>query len=566
MQQNDWIENKRAVIMARASDKKQTVIGDTLNAQVNQCKTFLKKHNCTLVKTFQLIETGSDKERAFFEEVIAYCENPKNKVEVLTTINLGRFTRGGPLIYQLTKSRFEKAGVKVVDTQMLIQPEKNTLEDLDFYYDWSRYNPSERVELWEAERYKEERREILTRTIGAQIRYTQLGYAARRAPLGLQNKKASTQHGIRSIQVLHPTEGPYIRKMFEQRAEGRSFVEISNWLKSQGFTSRKYNRWNRRTGKIIGESGGISLSPKQVQRIIENPRYSGVISEFWTHNRPIKAPWEAPIPIELFNKANKNRFFIEDSVFGVKIYSLKGKKSKAQRLRKNPEFPYKEYVLCPICGKPLLGSASTSKSGKKHPAYHCARGHERFSVKRKVLHDLVEDTVKRFRFRDDFVKLFVNLSLAAFRQKRSWILSDMAEYEEKILDITKEQEQTAKLLSKVTSDATIKQLDNQIAELEAQKLCLKKEKMKVDKESFDVEIAIGYAAYIMEHPDDLLIESENPLDNGPYFGSFFEETPTFNDLVFGTLKLKPIVRLIDEQDTSKSQLVTLRGIEPRLPG
>ncbi|MBU1000624.1 hypothetical protein KKE78_04495, partial [Patescibacteria group bacterium] len=43
-------------------------------------------------------------------------------------------------------------------------------------FDWSVYSPTKKSEILEAERAKDEIRDILSRMIGAEIRYVRMGY------------------------------------------------------------------------------------------------------------------------------------------------------------------------------------------------------------------------------------------------------------------------------------------------------------------------------------------------------------------------------------------------------
>jgi hypothetical protein len=91
----------------------------------------------------------------------------------------------------------------------------NTLEHLGLKYRWSEYSPSQKTEFLEAERAKDELRDIMSRMIGAEIRYTRLGYWMRRPPYGYQNVRVETGNGKRYILEPHPVESEFVRKMFE---------------------------------------------------------------------------------------------------------------------------------------------------------------------------------------------------------------------------------------------------------------------------------------------------------------------------------------------------------------
>ena len=49
------------------------------------------------------------------------------------------------------------------------------------------------------------------------------------------------------------------------------------------------------------------------------------------------------------------------------------------------------------------------------------------------------------------------------------------------------------------------------------------------------------------------------------YGLFFDEYPTYEEIVNGTPKLSLVFKLNDENKGIETQLVTLRGIGPRLP-
>ena len=80
--------------------------------------------------------------------------------------------------------------------------------------------PSRKTELLEAERAKDEVRDILTRMIGSEIRYTQIGYWSRAALYGYETSKLETVNGKRAILVPQTDQAPIIRKMYDMRASG----------------------------------------------------------------------------------------------------------------------------------------------------------------------------------------------------------------------------------------------------------------------------------------------------------------------------------------------------------
>ncbi len=74
------------------------------------------------------------------------------------------------------------------------------------------------------------------------------------------------------------------------------------------------------------------------------------------------------------------------------------------------------------------------------------------------------------------------------------------------------------------------------------------------------------AGYLMEHLEDLLICEGKAYQQEKVFELLFEEFPTYEELLNGTPKLSPIFALNTKTSLSKSDLVTLLGVEPRLQG
>ncbi len=67
----------------------------------------------------------------------------------------------------------------------------------------------------------------------------------------------------------------------------------------------------------------------------------------------------------------------------------------------------------------------------------------------------------------------------------------------------------------------------------------------------------------MEHPAEILTKARDLYSRSRLASLFFEELPTYEDLLNGTQKLQPLFRLSEEFKRDKSLLVTPRGIEPR---
>jgi site-specific DNA recombinase len=365
--------NDNAVAAIRISSLKQGLQGDSPEAQKEQIERFAQTHNITIKKFFIFMESASKEEQPV-QEAIDYCKNPKNGIQLFIIKSIDRFTRGGSYLYDHLKMQLVKENVKLIDIYGIIgSQDVNTLEHLGVEYNWSVYSPTKKSEILEAERAKDEMRDIMTRMIGVEIRYVRLGFLVRQPPFGYVNEKVETTHGKRVILKPHPTESLWIAKMFELRARGSmSDHEVVEEINNLGYKSRiQYWRNPQDRTKIIGEKGGNPLSLKQFWSSIQKPIYAGVNVEKWTNGQPVKGKFEGIVSIELFNKANKGKIILTENNGEIRIWKNKPADWLLKKAVKNPDFPYKRYVLCPHCNKPLFGSASRGRSGKHYPAYHC---------------------------------------------------------------------------------------------------------------------------------------------------------------------------------------------------
>ena len=209
-----------AVAAIRVSTTKQGTDGDSPEAQKEQLERFAKVHNINIKKIFIFMESASKEEQPM-QKAVDFCKSPKNDIQLFIIKSIDRFTRGGSYSYDHLRLQLEKYGVKLVDIYGVISSQKvNTLEHLGISFDWSIYSPSKKTEILEAERAKDELRDIMSRMIGAEIRYARMGYWVREAPMGYVVEKIETPNGKRCVLKPHPLESKWIIKMFELRCRG----------------------------------------------------------------------------------------------------------------------------------------------------------------------------------------------------------------------------------------------------------------------------------------------------------------------------------------------------------
>lgn len=554
---------KRAVDIYRVSTLKQFDVGNSIEEQRKICLEANKRYEHILVKEFELVETGTDKDRELFEEVLRYCKDPKNRIDVMVFKSVDRFTRAGDYIYSYLKKELAKSGVELVDAYGFIQPVRNTLAHLNIQYPWSLYSPSQNAEIMQANQAKQEVTDFLTRAIGAEIVYTRAGYGCRKAPAGFVNAKIETEMGKRVIRVFNPSEAKWFIKMFELRAEGiLSDQEIVDKINELGFKTQERHRRDKRTKKVIGYLGKKPLTVKQFQRYIKNPVYAGFIYEKWTDYQPVKAQFDGLVDIDTFNKANRGKIMIVKNGENYRLlYNQKPYQTIQRKDRNNPAFPFKD-ILCPKCNNPLLGSAPRSKSGKHIGYYHCGRNHKYWGVNKKTFDETIYRFIGQIKFTQDFIRLFKEVVLDVWNNKKEEAFQNSIDYGQRVEQLKQEKQLIKDKIRALSSSVAIKTFEEDLETTELQIALAIEKRDQHEQKEVDIEELVVYANYFMEHLSDLLIVPNNPLQQKALFSLLFESMPTYEDITNGTLKLSQCFELNQQKTLSKSLMVSPEGFEP----
>lgn len=570
----DQLAKSNAVAAIRVSTTKQGTDGDSPEAQKEQIERYAENKGIVIKKYFVFLESAS-KEQQPMQEAIDYCKDPKNKIELFIIKSIDRFTRGGSLSYDLLKNQLDRCHVNLVDIYGVISSAQvNTLEHLGVEYRWSVYSPSKKSEILEAERSKDELRDIMSRMIGAEVRYTRMGYWMRQPPFGYVSEKIDTINGKRTILKPHPEEAKFITKMFELRASGRySDREIAEIINDLGYKTRtKYTRDKNGMRSEKTQVGSNKLNDRHLWRVVRNPIYAGVNIEKWTGGEPIKCAFQGLVSIELFNRANKGkRMIIEDRNRKVFVQDDEVSKERHIKGKRASDFAYKKFILCPQCNKPLLGSASRGKSGKHYPAYHCDKRGHYFRVTKNELDDSVDAFVKKLCIAPERVEQVYKAIEGSWERAEALYSAKIDTVSSQIVDLQTEVSVTVNKLKVLTSDTAIKYMEEDLVRIESdiQKLEAKKAELK-SKKPLEFSRVMARAKYFVEHLDELLIKQIDPVKKAQFFGALFTKTPTYEEINSGTPQkglLHPLLDIIkDSSITNESLMVISRRIELRLPG
>ncbi|MCE9628783.1 MAG: recombinase family protein [Candidatus Vogelbacteria bacterium] len=562
---------KYAIIDCRVSDPQQ-LKGGSLEDQEVIGRATAMRYNATVAHVFRKPHSATTTERDDLDEVIDFIKKYPHQIHYYIFKCIDRFTRAGYPEYERRKAELEKLGVQIIDSYGVIQPIQNTLDHLGQKYKWSMYSPSEIAEMISAYQGKAEAREILTRMVGAEIRLVQEGFAVRRAPDGLHNKRIFINGKDRVIREAGE-KAHYFQKMYELRADGIDDTQIVNILNATGFKTNIYTRWDRSDPehpRKIGTRGGKVLTVKQMQRYLLQTEYAGVSCEKWNKHKPVRTQYfDGIVSIDTFNRANRGKVYIKvsegDEIEVLYNYSPWG---RVKRLRDNPMYPWK-CIACPFCNKSMLGSPSTGKSGAKFHGYHCGgsksgdRAHEYFRLDKKTFESNVKNYLDSLKFEDGFLAGLELHLLSEYREREKEVVLESSAISRTVSDLKAELAQKLEAFGFAESPITRKMIEQQIAELDEQIKGAESQRMEIEVNEKSIRVFVRYAKYVMEHPAEILTEACDLQGRRALLGLFFEQTPTYNEILNGTPKLTALFKLSEEFKGNKTQLVTLRGIEPR---
>ena len=530
------------LLAIRVSSDKQGLDGDSPEAQREQGEAYAKAHNIVITETIILLESASHEVQPM-QKVIDVCKDKSKGFQVVLIKSIDRFTRGGGDYYSPLKRQLTRLGIALEDMYGVIGKQQiNTLEHTGFKYYWSEFNPTQKSEYLEAERAKDEMRDIMSRMIGAEIRYTQLGYWMRRPHYGFRSVKIDTKNGKRTILKPDRNEAKFIIKLFEMRAAHvYTNQQIADELNSMGFRSRvtivrdKYDRT-----KIKRQIGGRKMTAKMIDQYTSKLVYCGIIKEKWTHDKPVKAQFDGLVSVDLFNEANRGRVFVEiDSRDNIIIKRKAVPDHLKNKQVYNPDYPYKQVVACPKCGKTLSGSATRGKLGKHYPAYHCSRDGHYFRVSKPEFDKTIEDFVRAITIKPEYVDDVIAAIAELWRERQTKQIDANRQRLEHRDSLQSQIKATVDRMRIVTSETALKYLEEDIVSVEKELAELDEEIAKQPNLQAEFDQVLQYAKYILEHLSELLLDLCNPLRKAAFFGAIFNKLPTYEQINFGTHKNSP---------------------------
>ena len=569
-----WL--KIALIYARVSTNKQADEWESLEDQEKCCRLEAEKKWYHVIEVFSEPYTWAETNRPMWNELIKFCKRFNKFIDSVFIRDLDRFNRDWAESHIKLKNQLKKIWIKLKDVPWIIQWDKNSLEHHWIWYKWSDYSPSEWAELMKANSDKEERKKILTRTIWAEFSYTQKWFWTRSAPNWYKTEKIEVlvdwKAKKRTILIPDNESSLWLVAMFKMRAKWiYSDKEIVDEVNSLWYRSLVTKVRDKQTREVIWTKWWNKLTIKRLQEIISKPIYAWINRETWWKwdkrmTIIVKTHFDWLVDIGTWNKANRWKLrIVHNENWEYKILENVGDNQVKTKVRNknNPDYPFKNVVLCDYCNKHFLWSASKWRSWDHFHAYHCSRWHKRYAFNKEEFEETVYKFLSTIKFNEDYIDLFEAVLKTKWNERTNQISSNNLVKGALVKDLEIKKKSYIEKITQLSSPLVISEFEKKIEDIENEIILMKEKndsEIVTEDEFWEV---LKYSKYFMEHFDKMALDKENPSVQEKVFKVLFRELPTYHNLVNGTPKMKLYIAINDDWNVDESEMAGLRRIELR---
>jgi hypothetical protein len=295
----------------------------------------------------------------------------------------------------------------------------------------------------------------------------------------------------------------------------------------------------------------------------------GIGTEKWTQGKPVRTVFDGLVDIETFNRANRGKVVITENGDDLTVTTEMAPPHQVNKGVRNPEFAYRKFIGCSVCGSPMYGSTSRGRNGTQYPAYHCNKGHY-FRVPKDEFEATILEFVKQIIMTPEQIELVVQAVTKEWERRQQAVEAEIERYDEQVKQLGIEAELTVKKLKFLESETAIKYMEGDLVAIENKISKLKDEREeKTAHESVNMEQVVGRVKYFLENLDKLLIKQIDPVKKAQFFGVLFDRIPTYEEIKTRNTNnalLTGVNELFQLALTTKPCMVAPLGLEPRTQG
>ncbi|NTV40784.1 MAG: recombinase family protein [Candidatus Moranbacteria bacterium] len=371
----------KAIILARVSTEEQKDAGNSLPAQVERLKSYCKRKNFEVAETFSFDESAYKTKRDEFDKILEYLKSSKEKIAVCFD-KVDRLSRN--VFDKRVSQLYEKAVADEIELHFasdgqVINSNMSAVEKFQFG-----------MSLGLAKYYSDAISDNVKRAYEQKLRS---GSWIGKAPLGYKN--INLDDDKKSI-IPNPDNHFLVREIFELYASGKHSIK--------GIAEIMENK------KMINTRTGTPVAPSQIEHILKNPFYYGMMR---TKGVLYPHKYEPLITLALFNKVRE----VADS------YNRQNFK------RTNKPYIFRGLVKCSECGCSI-----TPELHKGHVYYHCTNYHRNCKnvvwIREEELVEQVKPTLLKLQMDIDAIEELK-------RELRGIHEAEQAHYEQSVAAINK---------------------------------------------------------------------------------------------------------------------------------
>ena len=520
----------RAVIYQRVSSKEQEN-NFSQETQVETCHKWAKSHGYDVVKDFvgEHESAKSDTNRKRFNEMLAFVEDKRNKIDAVIVYSTSRFSRTGTKSFSIV-DRLKEKGITVFSASSNYDartPEGEWMQGVELCN--SRHDNAIKS------------RDVINSGRTA----LRKGHWITRAPLGYDMVTIPSQQ-TQSITVNE--KGVLIRKAFKMKVnENMSNEEVRVKMKTYG----------------------LDLNKQTWSRIFSNIFYAGYFSHPFLEGDVIRGPHEPLVSLLDFYKINN--IVLKTHTRG---YETKADKEYA---------PLLGSIKCPVCGGNLTASLSTKmrkKYGRDVGYYVCSHKNCKCNIATKKANSFFEAWLDGVSLPEGMSEALELQLRKAFPVLNKQSMTEVVDIKTRLAHKATEIEQVEYNLAMAPSPKVMEICTKQLEKLEAEKKAIEVELNEKNKEILNLNEYISYGLSLKDNmlklwqlsslsqkrhiqklvfPDGIVYSKENddiePLSKNDFLFVYPSEIGSCEQKESGQTS----------NFTDLSALAPLLGLEPRTP-
>jgi site-specific DNA recombinase len=376
---------KRAIIYTRVSTDEQANSGYSLGVQYDQLVKYCETNNIEIDNHFVDDHSAKTFNRPEFTKLLAYAKTKQKSIDYLLFVSWDRFSRNAPDAYEML-GRLHKLNI---ESQAIMQP-------LDFNVPQSKIMLAIYLSLPEVDN------DIRSQKIRDGIRGARkLGRWTSNAPIGYKNARDEQN---KPIIVPNPEKESIVRWTFNEVAKGERAPNLIRMELAQK---------------------GIKICKTSFYDLLRNPAYIGKVV--------VPASKDE---LQLIVNGIHEPIITDELYYKVQLtMDTKNKRmNKRAEFKDREELPLRGILSCSNCGNHVTGSASKSRTGKRHFYYHCMHcSKERFRA--DTVNKEMEDLISTIFINEEVEVLYAEIVEKEFKKARDNSRLDAKQLQEQLIKL-----------------------------------------------------------------------------------------------------------------------------------